>query len=203
MTMVLEHPSVVDDALHTVQAERRTVTLPMTRAQFLALPQTNLPTEYVNGVAIMSPTPIKRHQDTVQETTFTLRALFPKSLGSLNFAPLDVHIDGVNTVQPDVFWVSAENTRCNLGEDGYWYGAPDLVIEVLSPATEKRDRGEKFKLYETAGVREYWLIGKDYVEVYQRLEEKFARVGVFGAGESFATSLVADVTIDAGKLLGA
>jgi Uma2 family endonuclease len=171
------------------------VTAPMDRAAFLALPETNLPLEYIDGEIAVSPSPVDSHQEMVLNTAGYLKMLIPHAAGTLRVAPLDVHIDDQNTVQPDVFWVSADNPRCKLGEDGYWYGAPDLIVEVLSPATARRDRGIKFRLYERAGVREYWLIDADYVEVYRLADGRFERVGVFGEGEAFVTSLVDGLTV--------
>ncbi len=97
---------------------------------------------------------------------------------------------GYNSVQD-----RADNSRCRLGEDGYWYGAPNLVIDVLSPGIARRNRAVKFWLYKRAGVREYWLIDVDYVEVYRLVDSKFERVGVFGEGEAFVTALIDDLTI--------
>lgn len=84
--------------------------------------------------------------------------------------------------------LASGQSPCRLGEDGYWYGAPDLVVEVLSPSTAHKDRGVKFDLYEKHGVREYWLVDPEgrYVEVYRREGERFDRAGVFAAGQSWA-----------------
>ena len=66
----------------------------------------------------------------------------------------DVHLSENDCVIPDVMIV------CNsdIIKDNAIYGAPDLIVEVLSPGTEKRDRGYKKDLYERCGVREYWIV---------------------------------------------
>jgi Uma2 family endonuclease len=193
MNAVLNPPFSIESLAQLARQRGEPVTMPMDRAAFLALPETNLPLEYIDGEAAVSPTPVKSHQDSVGAVYKFVDANFRG--GEAQIAPLDVHIDNANTVQPDVFWVSADNPRCRLGEDGYWYGAPDLVVEVLSPGTARRDRGVKFRLYERAGVREYWLIDADYIEVYRLVDSKFERVGVFGEGEAFVTALIDGLTI--------
>ena len=79
-----------------------------------------------------------------------------------------------NAVQPDVLWNSPAS-RCVLVDDAYFRGAPDLVVEVLSPSTALRDKQTKFRLYEKYGVREYWIVEPtaQYVEVWALVEAKF------------------------------
>ncbi|MDZ4766685.1 MAG: Uma2 family endonuclease [Chloroflexota bacterium] len=196
--MMIEATSILDAAIEQVRARNQAIAIPMSRAEFLALPEMNVPIEYIDGATIVSPSPIDFHQEQVYEAAALIKSLFPN--GKTRIAPLDVHIDGFNTPQPDVFWVSAANTGCRLGDDGYWYGAPDLIVEVLSPSTERRDRGDKFDIYQAAGVREDWLVGSDYVEVYHAVAGKFARIGVFGTGEAFPTALIEAMTIPADRL---
>jgi Uma2 family endonuclease len=75
-------------------------------------------------------------------------------------------------VQPDVLYLSAER-RERAGER--IEGAPDLVVEVLSPATVQRDRGEKLQLYAASGIREYWLVDPEA----RQIEFLVARDGRF------------------------
>ena len=110
---------------------------------------------------------------------------------------VEEHLDDENVVQPDVFWVSGVESLCKLGADGYWHGAPDLVVEVLSPSTALRDHGVKFALYEQHGTREYWLIDTEgeFVEVFHREGERLTRFGVFGTKDSFALSVLSAAEI--------
>jgi Uma2 family endonuclease len=151
MMNVAEHPSFSIETLEQRACQRGAVeTAPMDRAAFLALPETNLPLEYIDGAIAVSPSPVDSHQEMILSAAAYLKMLIPPAAGTLRIAPLDVHVDGQNTVLPDIFWVSADNPRCKLSRDGYWYGAPDLVIEVLSSATARRDRGVKFQPYEVS-----------------------------------------------------
>lgn len=174
----------------------------MTPAEFKQLGETTQPVEFINGETIVTPAPTDAHQSLILPIALLLKQLVPS--GTLRVAPTDVWLDD-NCVQPDVFWVSGADSSCRLGEDGYWYGAPDLVVEVISPSTAHKDRGVKFDLYENHGVREYWLVDPEgwYVEVYRREGERFNRAGVFAAGQSWASGVLGGVSIDAGTLLKA
>jgi Uma2 family endonuclease len=85
-----------------------------------------------------------------------------------------------------------------LGADGrYFYGPPDLIIEVRSPTTAYRDTGIKYDLYEKHGVAEYWVIDPtgQQVLVYQREENRFKRQGSFLSGQYFQ-SVVLNLRIE-------
>ena len=166
----------------------------MTAAEYARLGETTQPMELIHGEIVMSPAPIDEHQVLAIAFLDLLRDIAPG--GKRRIAPCDVHLSKHDVVQPDVFWVSAQNTACKLGADKRWHGAPDLIIEILSPATALRDRREKFALYEKHGVREYWIADPttQLVEVYRLKDRRFQRAGVFGPNDSFE-SAVLGVTI--------
>ena len=178
----------------------------MSVAEFMAMPESTEPIELINGELVVSPTPVDKHQEAVGETFFILKQITRQNpeKGLVKCAPLDVHFDDENVFQPDVFWISKPESRCKLGKDGYWHGAPDLVVEVLSPSTARNDRGRKYDLYEKYGVREYWILDPDgrYAEVYQLIGTEFKRLGVFGVGEIFK-SAVLDIEIAVTDVFGA
>lgn len=180
----------------------------MTVAEYQALPESNRHMELIHGELIttgdeaMSPAPKDAHQKTVLAGIICLAQRIPG--GSLRTAPTDVHL-GLDTVlQPDIFWVSDTNNLCQLGADDYWYGAPDLVVEVLSPSTALRDRGVKFNLYQQHGVREYWLVDSEarFVEVYHLKKDTFVRAGIFGAADTFNSSVLNGASIPTAALFG-
>ncbi len=86
--------------------------------------------------------------------------------GEILLAPLDVHFDEENIVQPDLIYIRRE--RMEIIRDGYVFGVPDLVVEIMSETTGKRDKTIKKKLYERFGVKEYWVVDPVY-----RLVEQF------------------------------
>lgn len=119
--------------------------------------------ELIEGVAFsMSPAPNLRHQAISRWLSLRLGSFLENKPCILYVAPVDVLLpkfgqlddETDNVVEPDIVVVC---DRSKLTE-GYIRGAPDLVVEILSPRTSKRDLKEKFELYETAGVREYWVI---------------------------------------------
>ena len=171
----------------------------MTAAAFLQQPETNLPVELINGEVMMSPTPVPAHQRAVGRIFKLLDSLIPD--GEVFVAPLDVYLDEANVVQPDVMWV-AEKSACTI-LDSYVQGAPDLVVEVLSPSTARHDKSTKFRLYEQYGAREYWLVDPqaEFVEVWQRENEDFALSGVFGPGDTFDSPALGK-SIDANRIFG-
>jgi Uma2 family endonuclease len=174
----------------------------VTAAEFRALPETTQPTELIEGEIVMSPAPKHLHQRIAFRVARYIDDQAPK--GETVIAPSDVYLDDVNAVQPDVFWVSADNPRCALGDDDYWYGAPDLVVEVLSPATEAKDRGAKFRLYEAHGVRELWLVQPQtpFVEVFTRQNKQFGRQGLYEPKDTFTSAVLGNKIVALKSILG-
>ncbi len=177
----------------------------ITASEYLQMPETNQRTELLDGQLIVyggddvSPAPVNEHQRLVRRGTHVLDDLIPN--GEIFTAPTDVHFDEVNVVQPDIFWV-AENSQCVEMDGKYWYGAPDLIIEVLSPGTERKDRGKKFRLYQKYGVREYWLISRieSFIEVYNWIDGVFIQQGVYGSDDTFVSSVLGTKIVDVKKI---
>lgn len=165
----------------------------MTAAEYAQLPETTQPMELYNGEVIVMPTPTPQHQTLILNLVALLIRIIQS--GRLFLSPLDVHLDELHVVQPDILWIAPES-KCTIGEK-YLSGAPDLVIEVLSPGTERRDRREKYALYERHGVREYWMVSAEsaYIEVYALKDGRFERIGIFTEGETLPSSLLGEVAL--------
>lgn len=175
----------------------------MTAAEAAQLPETTQISELIDGVLFLNPSPNNVHQGMSGDILWFLRNIgrSGQMVGKLGHAPLDVYMDEYNVVQPDVFWVSADNTRCTLGEDGYWHGAPDLIVEVLSPSTARRDKVEKFNLYEKHGVREYWIIESSLpsVEVWVLIDGLLQLQGTYSPVDDlnlFTSPVLGGLTVD-------
>jgi len=115
--------------------------------------------ETIDGkVYDMSPSPTFRHQSIVGAIHVGLAIGFQGTGCSVSVAPLDVRLPGTDgstdVVQPDVFVV------CDRTKIADWgcAGAPDLIVEVLSPSTAKKDKLVKLALYQRCAVREFWLV---------------------------------------------
>ncbi|MEM7786091.1 MAG: Uma2 family endonuclease [Bacteroidota bacterium] len=156
-----------------LEAPPRVETLTSTEAPFEAfeaLPE-GTSAQYFDGQIHMSPAPRLRHQDVVQNLYAALRTYAEIHEGYAALAPVDVYLAAETVVQPDVLYVTAER-RDRLSERGV-EGAPTLVAEVLSPSTAYLDLSRKRRLYEAAGVDEYWILDPEEqaVEVLARTAE--------------------------------
>jgi Uma2 family endonuclease len=165
----------------------------MTAAEYAQLPETNQPMELYDGELMIMPTSTPQHQMLIGSLFLLLSRIVRQ--GILFLSPLDVHLDELHVVQPDILWI-APDSKCTVGEK-YLSGAPDLVIEVLSPGTERRDRREKYALYEQHGVREYWMVNSAaaYIEVYLLKDGRFERAGIFTEGETIPSTLLGEVAL--------
>lgn len=85
--------------------------------------------------------------------------------GEILLAPMDVHFDEANIVQPDVIYIA--NSNLSIIRDGFIFGVPDLLVEILSESTGRRDKTIKKQLYEQFGVKEYWVVDPIYRTVDQ------------------------------------
>jgi Uma2 family endonuclease len=112
--------------------------------------------EIINGKAFMSPAPELFHQRWARKIFLAVeRHVEARKLGEVFFAPVDVVLDDKNVVQPDLVFVSTANAGL-LQRRGIM-GAPDLVVEIISPGSLRRDRYDKRELYARFGVQEFWL----------------------------------------------
>ncbi|MEN9405977.1 MAG: hypothetical protein RLZ12_261 [Bacillota bacterium] len=104
----------------------------------------------------------------------------------------------VNIVQPDLTIICDKNKLTKNG----CTGVPDLVVEVLSPATAKKDRNEKFKLYEQVGIREYWIIDPTHetIEVFLLVDNAFKQTNIYSKSDTFNVGIFPDLAIDLKKI---
>lgn len=118
--------------------------------------------ELIDNQIYMSPTPLFKHQKTIQSIFKELdKIVEEKGKGSIIVAPFDIKLDKTqNSVQPDII-VILKNNPNQVTEDGRYTGVPDLLIEVLSPSNKEHDLIKKKDLYEKFGVQEYWIVDPD------------------------------------------
>ena len=137
----------------------------------------------------MSPAPKRRHQAVSGNLSFEMKKYFNTCNCQVYEAPFDVRLkknkgsdSEVNTVvQPDI------SVFCDLSklDDRGAIDAPDLVVEITSDSTMKKDYNDKFNLYEENGVQEYWIVNPDSksIEIFTKVEEKFESIGVFNIND--------------------
>jgi Uma2 family endonuclease len=131
--------------------------------------------ELLQGELVKKAAPSPLHQRIVRKLLVAMDG-FNTSVnlgGEVFTAPIDVFIDDENAPQPDVLFIAEQNKHF-ITKDGI-FGAPDIVVEVLSPSSVMRDRITKMKLYAKFGVPEYWIIdlNNTTVEIYQNTSEGF------------------------------
>ncbi len=170
----------------------------VTAAEFERLPETNTPTELIEGELIVSPSPVPEHQRVSRSTTGVLEALIPN--GEIFYAPMDVYFNDENILQPDIIWV-AEGSRCQI-TDKRLEGPPYLIVEIFSPGTVSRDKIENFALYERYGVTEYWMIDpqEKYIEVYGWQAGRYGRQGTYAPGSTFESPALGSKTVNVAAL---
>ena len=119
-------------------------------------------------------------------------------IGEIRIAPYDVHIDEFNTYQPDLLFVS--NARRHIFDPSGRgiTGAPDVVVEILSDSTRRRDLNEKLPVYAANGVPEVWIVDLDAatVTVHSSDGEAFAPIRTFAASDTLTSDAMPGVAID-------
>ncbi len=114
--------------------------------------------QLIDGNLIMSPAPNTIHQRIVGKLYIILNR-FAEGYGEVFLSPFDVYLNEHNVLQSDLLFVS--NERSNIISERGVEGAPDLVLEVLSPSNSFIDRNRKKDKYFEFGVKEYWIVNPD------------------------------------------
>jgi Uma2 family endonuclease len=160
--------------------------------------------ELIDGAAFnMSPSPSRKHQKISMELAWQLRTFLKDKSCEVYAAPFDVRLpehdepdDEIKTVvQPDI---SVICDREKLDDKGC-RGAPDLIIEIVSPFTARRDMKDKLFLYEHHGVKEYWIVHPEEKIVMQYKLEKnnrFGRASIFADEDTILTDILPGLTVD-------
>jgi Uma2 family endonuclease len=139
----------------------------LTYEDYRKLPDNGTRKEILGGELFVTPAPTPRHQHVVAAMFVALKThIDARRLGETLASPIDVVLSPTDVAQPDIVFI-AEQRRDIIGEAAI-HGAPDLVIEVLSPGTAAIDRGRKMQAYARATVPEYWIVDPDahVIEIY-------------------------------------
>src|SRR5437667_899232 len=155
--------------------------------------------EVIDGKLYLTPAPDWGHQYGIMNLSGILWGwIRPRRLGFIVSAPLGVVLDDENGVQPDIVYVTRE--RANIISRRGLDGAPDLVVEALSPSTQARDRGIKMRCYAASGIPHYWLLDVqgEALEAYRLGPDGYLLVGTFARGSTFCPELFPglEITLD-------
>lgn len=152
--------------------------------------------ELLEGELVMVPAPSWFHQS-ISASLFRFLDSYvrAKGLGEVRFAPLDVVLSEHDVVQPDLICIS--KARLGIVREGVVQGAPDLAVEIFSPATTQRDRTLKRTLYARHGVKEYWLVDPEVetIEVLTLGTRGYRRAGLYEQDQTLKSPLLAGLEI--------
>ena len=158
--------------------------------------------ELIDGELILVSSPNEMHQRVSKRLLWLFRDVEESGLGWVYDAPFDVILSDTDVVQPDLMFISKE--RADIITPANVQGAPNLVVEVLSPSTAQRDWTQKRDLYAKYGVRELWLVAPDakLVWVMALTDGEYAISGVYKDGQTLISPTLAGLTIDLGYVFG-
>lgn len=145
--------------------------------------------QLIEGEIFMSPSPNRYHQAISRNLEFILmRFLAEQPQGEIYHAPLDVFLDDLNAYQPDILFIRRDRTDI-LKDDGV-HGAPDLVVEILSPSTAKLDKRKRAN-FAKHGTKEFWQIDPvlQQIQRFDFTRDQVKPVQLIDEGETFETPL--------------
>ena len=156
--------------------------------------------ELADGELIVSPAPATYHQRISAQFGNVLFQAEDAGWGRMFTAPTDVRFGPYQVVQPDLLFIGSE--RLSIIEAQYIDGAPDLIIEILSPGTRDHDLGWKKTLYAREGVRFYWIadpIAKTILPLTLGTEG-YAETAPLQTGDTLACPLFPEITVEVARL---
>lgn len=157
--------------------------------------------QLVDGELYVAPAPSRNHQFISVEIEYALRKhLEANPIGVMYHAPFDVQLTDTTVVQPDIAYFSKQRS-CYLTEHGA-EGAPDLVVEILSPKTAKLDLGVKREIYARTGVLELWIVEPEaqVVKVYRPQQSSQTPVETLTATGTLTTPLLPGLAIELARV---
>ena len=134
--------------------------------------------ELIDGEHYVTAAPIRKHQAIVMNLSGLIWSyLQQRPIGRVYSAPFDVIFSDFDVVEPDLLYISNERAQ-QIETSPCVKGPPDLVIEIGSPGTRRRDETIKLRLYERFAVREYWIVDpeRDLIKVFRLVNEHYQRV---------------------------
>jgi Uma2 family endonuclease len=176
----------------------------LTYDDFLLFPDDGKRHELIDGEHYVTAAPNLRHQKILGRLYLAIASwLELNPIGEVFLSPLDVVFSDFDVVEPDLLYVSNERGAEVLTPQNV-RGTPELVVEIGSPSTRKRDETIKRRLYERMGVSEYWVVDPelDMIRVYRRDGERFGRATELSseAGETLTTPLLAGFQLPLGRV---
>ena len=183
MSLALEELAFTRDRVYTYDDYRQ-------------LPE-GAPYQLIGGELVLTPAPTSYHQIISGRLEFKMMDhVTADNLGIVLYAPIDVYLEKTETYQPDIVFVTQE--RLGIIKPEKIEGAPDLVVEILSPSTAYYDLRKKYRSYEKHGVREYWIVDPEEksIQVFTLDKGKFKLDQEAAQEGSVCSRVIAGLTID-------
>jgi Uma2 family endonuclease len=174
----------------------------LTAVDWLEYPDDGRLYEILGGELHVSPPPGIEHQRIAGNLYSALRSfVLTQRLGEVFFAPTGVKLSEHDVPEPDIVVVLAEHAH-KVGE-AWIDGAPDLVVEILSPGTASRDLSVKREIYEQSGIPEYWIVDRKAgaVEVLTLEGGRYVRFGRFERGSVLRSKRLPELEIAVSSVL--
>lgn len=175
-----------------------------TSADLELLPENGDRYEIIDGELFVTRAPHWKHQKAIDKICIKLSLWSEKTgLGEAATTPGIIFNEADNVI-PDLVWISHQRLANLLDNEGHLTGAPELIVEVLSPGVinERRDREVKLKLYSSRGVQEYWIVNwqLQQIEVYRRQKYNLVLIETLFANDELASPLLPDFVCTVGDL---
>ena len=168
---------------------------------FLELPEDGNRYEILDGELVMTPPPAIRHQVVSSNLNACLREhVIANGLGIVLYAPVAVRLDQTTIAEPDLVFVATD--RMSIISKLSIDAAPNLVVEIVSPSTERRDRTVKAQLYAKLGVDHYWIVDPETcrLEAFERERDAYREAAVVEGETVFEPALFPGLRIELAKL---
>lgn len=168
----------------------------LTYQDYLQIPDDNLRHEIIDGHHFVTSSPVTNHQGISGNLSFILfQWVKAHQLGQVYTALIDVVLSKTDILVPDLIFIS--KSRLQIITEKNIQGAPDLIVEILSPSTSKRDLGIKKKTYEKFGVEHYWIADpvQKTVQTFHLENNRYVLPTTFTLKETLTSSLFPGLSI--------
>ncbi len=175
--------------------------LVLTYDDYVSFPEDGRRHEVIEGEHYVTPAPRPLHQIVSRNLQLALHNhVAERNLGEVLQAPIDVILDETTIVQPDLVFVA--KAQITIITSRAIEGSPQLMIEILSPATARRDRVTKATIYARFGIEHYWIVdpAAKQIEVYELAGGAYDAAGVYSEGQALVTRLFSDLQLDTSRL---
>ena len=173
----------------------------VTYAELASWPDDGRRYELYDGEVSVVPAPLPRHQLAMLELQDHLRTYVSGHGGLLIVSPIDIVFTETNVLQPDIVVFTAQR-RHLVALDEPIRSRPDVAVEVISPSTERNDRGRKLAAFQRFGVPEYWILDPvaEQVELLRLQKGRYAAPRLSRRGQMFGSRVLAGFSCDVASL---